>query len=170
MWQHHAAVADALAAGRATQSNLAIKQAVNNRKVAGEPSRILLPRLGIDLPVAAGQYNFTSAAWSVTNHTANYAQNTAETNNQHDKTLIYGHWTPSVFGPTKNLKPGDVAYVITDNGHILKYQYISKKVVAPTDVAIFNEFKGKPGLVLMTCQGSWAQERRLMFFSLKAAR
>lgn len=169
-WQHHADVADALAAGRAAQSNLAIKQAVEAVNISGRPVRILLPRLGIDLPVAEGQYNFTSSAWSVTNRTANYARNTAENNNQRDKTLIYGHWTSYVFGSTKNLKAGDIAYIYTDNSHVLKYRYVKKEVVAPTDVAIFNEFRGKPGLVLMTCQGSWAQERRLMFFNLVSAR
>jgi LPXTG-site transpeptidase (sortase) family protein len=170
VWQHHAAVANALAAGKVAESNLALKRSSENSKISGHPTRVLLPRLGIDLPVIDGQYSFTSSAWSVSGTTANYAQNTTEPNNKSDKTLIYGHWTPGVFGPTKGLESGDLAYVYTDKGHILVYRYEYKEVVKPTDTAIFNDFKGRPGLVLMTCQGSWAQERRLMFFNLQAAK
>src|SRR5688572_4317576 len=112
-----------MAAEKTVQSDLAIKKAATNKEIAGKPSRILLPRQGIDLPVVDGQYNFTSAAWSVSKTTANYASNTAEINNRQDKTLIYGHWTPAVFGPTKDLKPGDIAYVYTANNHILVYRY-----------------------------------------------
>jgi LPXTG-site transpeptidase (sortase) family protein len=168
-WQHHAAVANALSAERAAQHNLAVKKDAANYKVSGKPTRILLPRLGIDLRVDDGRYNFTSSAWSVTNATANYAVNTVEPNNRHDKTLIYGHWTPKVFGPTKDLRAGDKVYVYTANGHTLEYRYEYNTVVKPTDTHVFNDFKGRPGLVLMTCQGLWAQERRLMFFNLKAA-
>jgi len=166
-WQHHAAVANALEAEKLAQRNLSIMKAAKNSKVEGQPNRILIPRLGIDLKIIDGEYSFTSSSWSVSNDTANYAKNTKVPNNKKDKTLIYGHWTPGVFGPTKDLKAGDTAYVYTSNNHILVYRYEYIEVVKPTDTHVFNEFKGRPGLVLMTCQGSWAQDRRLMFFNLQ---
>ena len=169
VWKHHAAVANAMAAEKAAQHNLAVEQAAKDSQVSGQPVRVLLPRLGIDLPIIDGVYNFNSSSWSVSNSTANYAKNTAAPNNKTDKTLIYGHWTSGVFGPTKDLQPGDTAYIYTDNGHILVYRYEYKTAVKPTDTHVFEDFKGRPGLVLMTCEGSWAQDRRLMFFNLKAA-
>lgn len=170
MWQRHEAVAEALQAGQAAQNDLAIKKAIADTKIAGAPTRIVLPSLGIDLTVVQGAYNFNSNVWSVTNLTANYAQNTAEPNNKSGKTLIYGHWTSKVFGPTKNLKPGDLAYVYTTGNHVLAYRFSYKSYIKPTDTAVLDSFKGKPGLVLMTCDGTWAQERRLMYFDLKAAK
>lgn len=168
IWQRHAAAEEALRAGRAAQADLLLQN--GSHKVGGEPVIIVLPHLGIDLKVDNGQYDFRSSHWSVTGTTANYAQNTAEPNNMQGKTLIYGHWTPKVFGPTKALKKGDMAYVYTSSGHILAYRYEYKTVVDPTDTGIFKTFKGKPGLVLMTCEGAWAQHRRLMYFDLKGAK
>lgn len=168
VWERHAAIASALQAEKIAQHNLTIKRQASNSKIAGQPVRVLLPRLGINLSVEEGTYNFTSSAWRVSNTDANYATNTAQPNNKQDKTLIYGHWTSNIFGPTKDLRQGDKVYIYTANGHTLEYVYEYKQVVKPTDTHVFNNFKGRPGLVLMTCQGLWAQERRLMFFNLKA--
>ncbi len=82
MWQHHAAVVNAEAAGRVAQNNLVFKKAVENRIVAGEPTQVVLPRQGIDLPVVGGTYDFTAAKWTVTNQTANFARNTVDPNNK----------------------------------------------------------------------------------------
>jgi LPXTG-site transpeptidase (sortase) family protein len=170
VWQQRSAMAAANLAGQQAAADMAVRTQTNNPVISGLPARIVIPSVGIDLPVQAGFYDFSSRAWSVTNTTANYATNTAPNNNKHDKTLIYGHWTARVFGPTKNLRPGDAAYVYTIGGHILAYKYESKAVINPTDTKIFDSFKGKPGLVLMTCEGQWAQHRRLMYFDLKAAK
>ena len=170
LWEQRAAVASAQEAGKTAEADLAYMREIKGKQVAGKATRVVLPRVGVDLAVDDGHYNYSSAAWTVTNRTANYATNTAEPNNNRDKTLLYGHWTPEVFGPTKDLKVNDKAYVYTNNGHILAYKYTHNKVVKPSDVRVFDDLKGDPGLVLLTCQGAWAQERRLMYFSLEAAR
>lgn len=169
VWQREQANAQALESAKLAQSRLRDSKPAEVKFIEGKPAQIVLPRLGIDLPVIRGGYNIGATEWSVAGLVANYAENTAYANNKQDKTLIYGHWTPKVFGNTKNLKPGDIAYVYTENNHIFKYIFINNRSVAPTEVQVFDEFKGKPGLVLMTCDGSWAQDRRLMYFELKEA-
>ncbi len=169
-WQRHEAAAQALRAGNIAQSKLVeptnVPQAM---ELEGVPVRIILPRLAIDVSVVPGIYNMSQKEWSVAPDSANYAPNTAKANNVQDLTLIYGHWTPKIFGPTKQIVSGDIAYVYTDNNHVFKYIFIGNTLVKPTDVQIFDQLKGEPGLVLMTCEGTWAQNRRLMTFKLDTA-
>lgn len=165
--QRQHANAQAVISAQIAQARLAQQKPPEPIFIEGKPVRIVMPRLGIDLEVLTGGYNINASEWFVAGVVANYAENTAYANNKQDKTLIYGHWTAKVFGNTKNLVAGDIAFVYTDNGHIFKYSYSHNQLVMPTDVGIFNEFKGKPGLVLMTCDGTWAQNRRLMYFDLQ---
>jgi LPXTG-site transpeptidase (sortase) family protein len=98
---------------------------------------------------------------------ANYAVNTYPVNNSNGTTLIYGHALVYVFGRTQNLKTGDTAFVYTDNGHIFQYQFKDSTTVDPTDTEIFSQLKtSQPVLKLMTCGGSWSQNRRIMTFEL----
>lgn len=158
-----------MAVGRQADSRLNQHSASSKSAISGIPTRLVIPRLGIDLKVIEGFYDASTAQWSVSNTDANYAINTPEVNSTNDKTLIYGHWTPQVFGPTKYLRTGDTAYVYTANGHLLKYSFTESMVVMPTDISMFKKLEGEPGMVLLTCQGTWGQERRLMFFKLEQA-
>lgn len=138
--------------------------------ISGEPREVILPRLNIDLNIVQGAYLQAASKWTVSNNRANYAFNSTEPNTTSNKTLIYGHATDQVFGRTVGLQPGDIAYVVTDNGHTFEYVFTSKVVVSPTDVAIFKSLDGRPGLVLMSCDGFYSQARRLMYFDLKQAK
>lgn len=154
-------------------SRQAVAQLAKNpsviHKISGKPVRLVIPRIGTDVKVQDGYYVASQHAWTVSSDTANYATNTSPINNKTGKTLIYGHWFNNVLGKTRDLKPNDIAYIYTDNGHIFKYRYEDKTVIQPTDIWIFNNLGGKPGLKLMTCEGTWAQHRRLMSFKLEKA-
>jgi LPXTG-site transpeptidase (sortase) family protein len=137
--------------------------------ISGTPVRITVPRLNIDLPVAPGTYDATRKQWSIADTTANYATDTAAPNDTINKTFIYGHWSDGVFGRTKNLVSGDIAFVYTSNGHRFQYKFQEAHAVAPDQAdKVFATFIGDPGLVLMTCQGWWAQERRMMYFNYES--
>jgi LPXTG-site transpeptidase (sortase) family protein len=168
IYQQHLARERAGAAGVALARRVAVVQA-KPKQLSGIPVHVVIPRLSVDVAVVPGVYNNSAAAWSVAAKDANYAKNTAPANNYSGRTFIYGHWTTSVFGGTKNIVPGDVAYITTDNNHVFTYIYRSGSVIKPTDTKWLSEMGGKPGLVLMTCQGLWAQDRRLMFFDLEQA-
>ena len=168
LWQRSHAAAIALQAGQRAQARL-INKVAAPIAVKGTPTRIIIPRLAIDIAVVPQSYNEQRKTWAVAPSAANYATDTSLANDQNDAPLIYGHWTSQVFGPTKNLQTGDVAYIYTDNDHVLKYEYSGNEIVQPTNLQVFKQLKGKPGLALMTCDGSWAQNRRFMFFKLVTA-
>jgi LPXTG-site transpeptidase (sortase) family protein len=137
--------------------------------ISGTPTRILIPTVGIDLKVVPGNYVASQATWTVSDTLANYALNSATLNNKAGKTLIYAHANKRVFGPTADLKTGDKVYVFSDNGHVFEYVFVSKVVVQPTEVEVLESLEGKPGLVLLSCDGSWYQNRRLMYLHLVRA-
>jgi LPXTG-site transpeptidase (sortase) family protein len=160
-----------LADARAAQSKLVkANNATAQTPISGKPVRIVMPDVSIDLPIVSGYYISAEKGWYVSPVNANYAVNTFPINNGKGTTLIYGHALVYVFGRTQNLKPGNTAIIYTDNGHIFQYVYQSEITVDPTDTEIFSNLDSdKPVLKLMTCGGSWSQNRRIMTFQLVKA-
>jgi LPXTG-site transpeptidase (sortase) family protein len=144
---------------QSTQSN-SIQE---NTRIEGKPIRLTLPSQNIDLEIIDGEYEDNK--WTLTRDKAQYATITPILNNEAGNTLIYGHNTPAVFNPTKDLKVGDYLYIYSET-HIFIYSYHSDKLVLPTDTTIFNELTG-PQVTLLTCNGWTDQYRRLMFFKLE---
>lgn len=145
------------------------QQTQTTQPLSGKPVRLVVPRLGIDIKIVDGYYNASAKDWTVSPTAANYAVNTPRTNNERGKTFIYGHDIPSVLAPTEHIALGDIAYVYTDNGHQFEYKYTGDTIVTPTNTSLFDQLDGAPGLVLMTCDGLWSQNRRIMNFDLVSA-
>jgi LPXTG-site transpeptidase (sortase) family protein len=140
------------------------------KRIQGLPNRILVPSLAIDLPVVPQTYSQATKTWPVAPGVANYATESAQTNNFIGETLIYGHNNRRVFGPLLNLKRGDVVYVYTDNGHIFKYSYAGSQDVTPEKTEIFQTMaKASAGLKIITCDGPNFEFRHLMSFKLLKA-
>ncbi len=135
----------------------------------GKPSRLLIPRLGLDLQVADGTYNAKSKTWTLSKDKAHYALITALANNQAGNTFIYGHNRREVFANLSRLQPGDMVVVHTDNGHTFTYSFRSAYDTNPNDDSLF-AYHGKPILTMQTCSGIWYQNRRLFTFDLVGAR
>jgi LPXTG-site transpeptidase (sortase) family protein len=136
-------------------------------QIQGEPSRILIPSLSIDLPVVPQSYSPALKSWPVAASTANYATETALINNTKGQSLIYGHDNRSVFGPLLTMQLGTLAYVYTANGHVFKYSFAGYKDVSPQQINVVAEMaKAPPGLNLITCTGAYFQYRHLMSLRL----
>jgi LPXTG-site transpeptidase (sortase) family protein len=135
--------------------------------IKGTPVRIVIPSLGIDLPVAVGSYNPNDASWTLDNTKAYYADNSLPANDSNGKTIIYGHAQAPVFAALIYLPPEAKAEVYTDSGHVFHYVYTTMKEVDPTDTTIFGA-DGPPTLVLQTCSGPWDAYRALFSFKLEA--
>lgn len=138
--------------------------------ISGKPVRVLIPSAGIDLPIVDGTYDSVNELWSVSGTAANYATNTPLINNQKDRTIIYGHAIKSIFGNLQTVKTGDKAYIYTDNGHVFGYTYASTEIVKPENTEVFNKLSGQPGIYVMTCDGLWSTERRIVLFNLENAK
>jgi LPXTG-site transpeptidase (sortase) family protein len=131
--------------------------------VAGKPVHLRIPSVNIDIPVADGLYNAQNGKWTLSTDKAHYAVMTPIANNTEGNTFIYGHNRKSVFARLLNVKPGDKAYIETDNKKVFEYTMREHTDVEPTDVSLFL-YEGKPILTLQTCTGTWYQDRRLFTF------
>lgn len=136
--------------------------------ITGTPTKITLERLTIDLAVAPGYYNAKDKSWTLTGDKAHFATLSQPTNNSRGNTLIYGHNNKQVFGALSNVRAGDRVRILTDNGHIFVYEFVSAYTTNPEDSSIFN-YQGSPTLTLQTCSGIWSQNRTLFSFRLVEA-
>jgi len=126
----------------------------------------VVPDAAIDLKIVKGYYSKANKTWSVSPTLANYAVNTAEANNQHSQTLIYGHNNRKVFGPLLKLAPGAEVLVYTDNGHIFRYEFKGANNISPNTNIFQQMAEAGPGLKLITCDGVYFQYRHIMSFDL----
>lgn len=131
----------------------------------GHPLEIHIPKTGVTLPISGGVYDYSMKDWSISNSSAHFATLTALPNNQQGNTLIYAHNRKGLFGSLDKLEAQDLVYVKTDNNLIFEYLFDSSELVRPDDLSIL-EYIGQPRLALVTCDGSWDQNRRLVYFSL----
>jgi LPXTG-site transpeptidase (sortase) family protein len=162
-WDRH----EARVAASEAQRRLAVYQAAHPL-IQGMPNRIVVPKLGLDLPVVQGAYNPTTKQWTVSDDYANWAPNTAQSNNKDGQTLIYGHNSWKIFaGLVNGLKPGDPVYVYTANNHLFEYTYNSAETVSPNDAqALFDSMKTGTGLKLITCELTDFSWRHVMSLKL----
>lgn len=135
------------------------------KPLQGIPTRISIPSLRIDLPVATGSYDATTASWTVDATKAFYADMSVPINDQNGTTLIYGHAQAPVFAALPDIQPGAEAIVTTDTGYRFYYHYVSQREVAPTNTDVFDS-GGPPTLVVQTCIGDWSAYRGLFSFTL----
>jgi LPXTG-site transpeptidase (sortase) family protein len=133
----------------------------------GKPVRLLVPKISRDIRVMEGHYNETDGSWTLRDGKIEtyFAMPSALANDYGGNTIIYGHSNRFVFSPLKNLVPGDIAEVHTDNGHVFRYAFVDTLEVQPDDVSIFT-LEGPPQLILQTCTGNWYEKRGLYRFSL----
>ncbi|MBI2009014.1 sortase [Candidatus Saccharibacteria bacterium] len=131
--------------------------------MAGLPARIVLPDLGIDLPIDPGFYNPADKSWTLSGYRTHYAMVTTLPNNHDGNTFIYGHNNKYVFGPVKSIQPGQKALVYTQNNYIFTYSYVSTVGVEPDDTSVF-DYSGPPILTIQTCSGNWNEVRQMYTF------
>jgi LPXTG-site transpeptidase (sortase) family protein len=133
--------------------------------ITGKPVRLVISALSIDLPVDEGHYNENDQTWTLSEKHAHYAMPSVYANNVRGNTLIYGHYNVYVFINLKNIQPGGVAEVHTDNGHIFAYSFKSAETLKPHDVTVF-DYQSYPRLTLQTCTGDFYEFRQLFHFNL----
>lgn len=152
----------------ATKENDLSGSSLNNlTSQINTPSKISLPRLGINAIVQPGVYDPIKNIWNVSETTAHFMTISSPPNNTSGKTIIYAHNTRNLFGPTAKAQAGDKAIITTDTGEVFNYVYSGEVVVTPTDTEVLETSPtDSPQLVLLTCGGSWNQKRRLLYFNI----
>ena len=135
--------------------------------VTAKPTKLTIPSLNISLDIIDGSYDSLTDQWTLSDYQVQYATMTPLLSQKSGTTMIYGHATNEVLGPTASLAEGDLAYIEGDNGKTFVYSYTASTDVNPTDTSILNSGDSSPKLALMTCSGLFNEVRRIMYFDLK---
>lgn len=130
----------------------------------GVPTRVVVPDLGMDIPIASGTFDPNTEEWTLSDTSAYYATFSVPVNDSNGTTLVYGHARPTMFEPLQNVAPGTLAQIYTDNGKVFTYTFSDMHEVVPTDTSVLTDV-GSPKLVLQTCSGPWDMYRALYSFN-----
>lgn len=139
----------------------------HKQTISGQPVKLTVTRLGIELEIKDGTYNKETDEWTLSEDTAYFATMTKQPNDASGNTFVYGHNTEAVLAPLRDLVPGDIVTIATSNGHIFSYEYTHDTVVPPNLTDVLRDDPKTPRLTIMTCDGIWSQGRRLMYFDFK---
>ena len=120
----------------------------------GEPVKIIIPTVGINLPVAKAR--IVTDTWEVLNNAASYGENSALPGKS-GNTVIFSHAIKTLFGSLPNVAIGTYVYVQTAN-NTYTYKITDTTSVHSEDLSILKADK-ESALILYTCEGS-ADERR----------
>lgn len=135
--------------------------------VTGDPVRLQIPSLKMDLSIIPGYYNAKTQQWTLTTDKVQYATLTPKPNNENGNTFLYGHYRSEVFARLHTIKPQSEAIITTANGHTFTYKLNGVKVVNPEESAEVLDYQGKPILTIQTCTGLFFQNRQLFIFDLE---
>ena len=139
-------------------------ESVEPEAITGNPVRLEIPAVGIDLPIVDGEYDSESDTWTLSTTAVHFANMTSPINNQAGHSLIYGHNNRDLLAPTRDIAENDVLIIHTDNDLAFRYIYTGDELVDPTDTSLFDQETGKPHITLLTCEGLFYEHRRLMNF------
>ena len=128
-----------------------------------EPRQIIIPRLGIDLPVYKTDIVFDT--WEVRLDGASFGEGSPFPGTN-GNTIIFSHALPNLFGNLPSIKPQDYVHLFTDTDWFV-YQVETVKTVDPTQTDVLNS-RGKPELTLYTCVGPAYEQRFVVTAKLQS--
>ena len=140
---------------------------VTKLAIQGQPTKLKIDRLGIDLPIIFGKYDAANDSWTVRDDAVQYASVSTLPNDESGNTFLYGHNTSKVLDAVKDLRVGDKLTITTSNGRIFTYSYNKDVSVKPNKTDVITAPSDAPRVTLMTCEGIFSQMRRLMYFNFE---
>lgn len=131
-----------------------------------QPVAINVPSLDLQIPIEVGSYDYQKHEWSINDNSAFYADITSKLNTTSGQTVIYAHNKNSLFGKLKSLNSNDLVILTDESAQDYTFALTNTRLVKPTDTSVFYEKPDKPILVLITCDGLFDENRKLLYFSL----
>lgn len=129
-----------------------------NNTTGFKPERIVIDKVGIDLPVVS--VPLKNGTWAVNPHVANYAEGTDLINDKSGNVGIYGHARADAFVKIRQMLTGYDIMLIS-NSYRAIYRVQRTSVIAPTAVDVFSTTK-EPVLTLITCEGTLSEKRYMV--------
>lgn len=120
------------------------------------PNRVLLPSLGIDLPVKEAKV--INGYWQVFPDSAGFGLGSAYPGDQGNQ-VIFAHARQGLFADLPKLNLNDRIYVLTGS-EWYQYNVVAKKEVYPNQVEVIKPTSDET-LTLYTCSG-FADKKRLI--------
>jgi LPXTG-site transpeptidase (sortase) family protein len=118
------------------------------RAETNEPRQIVIPRLGIDLPVHIAKIVFDT--WEVHMDGASFGEGSILPGKV-GNTIIFSHAMPFLFGDLPKIQKNDYIHVFTDNDWYV-YKVYKTEEVEPTQTDVLDSHS-IPELTLYTCVG-----------------
>ncbi len=125
-----------------------VKSRVLASEFTQEPSWVILPSVGIDLPVKTAIINYDT--WEVSLDSASYGDTTTIPGNS-GNTVIFAHDLDPLFSQLPNVVEGDYIHVFTEKDWFV-YKITETTIVSPEDIHILKP-KGHYEITLYTCTG-----------------
>ncbi len=142
----------------ATSGEISIAQAllhiVRPEAANASTTRIIIPRLSINLPVVEAPV--VNGFWELSDTSASHGMGSANPGKK-GNAVIFAHAREGLFGPLRTIVSGDTIYVLTGN-RWLSYTVTAIKLASPHDTATIAPTPDET-LTLFTCSGFLDQKR-----------
>lgn len=146
---------------RATKHSRPAPKALN----LGTPVSLSLPRLGIDLTLRPGEYDYASKWWVLDNTHAFYVLPGMGPLHSGAEPFIYGHYRRSVFENLSGAATGEPLFIVNKSGKTLAFKMAGSRQVDPADGAIINRLANDHNSInLMTCVSPFFTKREIYHF------
>lgn len=118
------------------------------------PNKIIIPSLGLSLPVTTVQ--IINDTWDVSVSEASFGETTTVPGNK-GNTVVFAHALPHLFESLPAVKKGAYVHVFTDKDWFV-YRIYETKIVLPEDISVLANTSTSE-LTLYTCVGAFYEER-----------
>lgn len=130
---------------------------LSNKEQFEPPSRIIIPGLKIDLPIVEAKV--VNGLWELSETSASHGVGSANPG-EFGNTVVFAHARDELFGPLRNIKQGNIIYILTkDRWH--KYEVKQTKLVEPNEVQVIAPTPDET-LTLYTCDGFLDSKRLII--------
>lgn len=129
--------------------------ALNIKLSTAPPTKITIPAINLDLPVAPGV--IVENKWTLFLDKISWLSTSSRIGE--GNTILYGHNRVGLFEGLKKLNIGD-EIMVTQDSKIYKFKVSQQRKVLPTDVEAILSSKNQ--LTLYTCDGSFDQRRLIV--------
>lgn len=130
-------------------------EVLNRTQNIDVPVEILIPSIGMDLPIAPGQIK--GGVWQISDKEATFLSTSAAPGTS-GNTVIYGHNKKVIFGNLPFLSMGQKIFVKTRSGKLYSYVSENKYFVGPDRVDLVSPTTTEE-LTIYTCYGLFDSQR-----------
>lgn len=138
------------------------KEALTEKINTNHPTRILIPKIGLEQPVEDGK--IVDGQWNISESGASYMIGSCAPGNPCN-IVVYGHAKEQIFGPLKKIKTGDSITILTETKWYL-YKVSEIKDVSPEQISVIGP-TSEETLTLFTCT-AFLDSKRLVVVAKRA--